>query len=83
MPLEKLTSAQLQQVPASRRTTNEYVPFLQTLHVGQGGRAIVANEGVSRQQVKNRLRTAAKAAGIAIAFVPSEKETVVFKVTSR
>jgi hypothetical protein len=83
MPLEKLSATQLQQVPASSRSSNEYVPFMQALTVGQGGRATVADEGVSREQVKNRLRSAAKAAGITIAFVPSNKETVVFKVTSR
>ena len=82
MPLEKLTAAELDGRP-SGRAKPEYVRFLSGLRVGQGGRAVVADEGVSRQSVKNRLKFAAEAAGVEIKFQRSSPNDVVFAVVGR
>lgn len=81
MPIEKLTKKQLQE--QSYRTGSGYEPyaeFLSSLRVGQGGRVTVADEGVTRQTVKNRLTKTAEALGVEISFRRSAKEIVVFEV---
>jgi len=84
MPFAKLTAAQLK-APSSAagRSRSPYTMFLGGLRVGEGGRATVAEEGVSRIQIKNRLKAAAKDVGLNIAFVRSAPEEVVFHVVSR
>ena len=54
--------------------------FLKGLRVGEGGKAVVAEEGVSRQSVKNRLLVAADVLGKAIVFRRSDTALVVFEV---
>lgn len=84
MPFQKLTAAELKASSgSSSRTRSPYVLFMGGLRVGEGGRATVAEEGVSRIQIKNRLKAAAKDVGLNIAFVRSSPEEVVFRVVSR
>jgi hypothetical protein len=83
MPLEKLTAdafARMATQPSSFRANQEYVSFLSKLKSGEGGRVMVADEGVSRQQVKNRLKRAAAITGRKIRFIASDRTTVVFAV---
>lgn len=82
MALEKLTAKELAGRPGGRPRA-EYVAFLSELRVGQGGRAVVAEEGVTRQALKNRLKVAAAAAGVEIKFQRSSPEDVVFEMVSR
>lgn len=74
--IRKLTAAQLAARP-------EYVHFLQGLAVGEGGMARVADEGVGRQSLKNRISAAATAAGVAIKYHRSGADTVVFEVVGQ
>lgn len=83
MPLEKLTAADLKATRGRRPSRSPYTLFMGGLRVGEGGRAIVAEEGVSRIQIKNRLKAAAKDVGVTIAFTRSDPEEVVFRVTGR
>jgi len=85
MPLQKLTADQLTGRPRtrSRGATSEYVAFLRSLRVGQGGKAIVEGEGVSRQSIKGRLKKAAQEAGVTIKFHRSSPGEVVFEVTDK
>jgi hypothetical protein len=84
MPIRKLSSQDLFAHTARKRSAvPAYVEFFATTRVGEGGRAKVAEEGVSRQTLKKRLKTAAGEAGRSIEFRPSAKEEVVFEVTER
>jgi len=74
--IQKLTAAQLAARP-------DYVLVLQGLAVGEGGMATTAGESASKMTIKNRLNTAAQAAGVAIKFHRSDENTVVFSVVSR
>jgi len=74
--LKKLTREQLAARP-------DYVMMLQSLNVGEGGMATTADEATSKITIKNRLTTAADAAGVQIKFHRSDALTVVFEVTSR
>jgi len=82
MAIQKLTRDDLtRNKPMGRRGANpEYVTFLQGLKTGEGGKAVVADEGVSRQSVKNRLNSAAKVVGVTLKFHRSAEEEVVFEV---
>lgn len=82
MALEKLSAKDLTGRPQGR-PSDEYVTFLSGLRLGQGGRAIVAEEGVTRQALKNRLKVAAAAAGVQIKFQRSSPQDVVFEVVGR
>lgn len=80
--IERLTSAELDRMRgASRRP--EYVEFLQGLRVGQGGRVVVGDAGVSRQSVKNRITKAATVAGVEIAYLRTKPDVVVFQVVAK
>ena len=83
MPFEKLTAAQLNEVSGSTGAKPEYIAFLKSLKVGEGGRSSVKAEGASRQTVKNRLNKAAEAASITIKFRRSSPDLIVFEVTGR
>lgn len=84
MPLQKLSAADLKAGAGTKsRSRSPYVLFLGGLRIGEGGRAVVAEEGVSRIQVKNRVKAAAKAVGVKIAFQRTEPEIVVFRVVAR
>jgi len=84
MPFKKLTPAELStNASGASRSRSPYTLFMGGLRVGEGGRATVAEEGVSRDQIKNRLKAAAKDVGLNIAFVRSSPEEVVFHVTGR
>lgn len=81
MPLQKISREELANGRGGGRGANpEYVAFFRNCRVGDGGRATVAEEGVSRQSVKNRLNAAAAAAGVKIAYHRSGAEDVVFEV---
>ena len=80
--IERLTADQLDQIRAVGRNT-EYVEFLASLRKGQGGRVNVAESGVSRQSVKNRVNAAAAAAGVQIKHLRSGQDVVVFEVVGK
>jgi len=84
MPLEKLTRQQL--VGTNHRTSTasqEYVRFIRKLEPGEGGRATIGTEGVSRQTIKARLKKAAKEAGAEIKFHRCPADEVKFEVLTR
>ena len=83
MPLQKLTRADLASGTgrSASRANPEYVSFLASTTPGDGGRAMVAAEGTTRQTVKNRLTAAANAAGVSIKFHTSGPDEVIFEVT--
>lgn len=74
--LVKLTREQLAARP-------DYVMHLQSLAVGEGGMTTTAEEDTSKITIKNRLSTAAEAAGVQIRFHRSDAQTVIFEVTNR
>ena len=80
MPLEKLSRADIARYRAGGGHP-EYVAFLSTLSVGEGGWTTVEDEGVSRQTIKNRLSKSAQALGVGIAFKRSPPDRVVFEIT--
>jgi hypothetical protein len=83
VPFEKITAegfARMKGAPSRNRANPEYVAFLAKLKPGEGGRVTVADEGVTRQQVKNRLRRAATITGRNIKFIASDAATVIFAV---
>ena len=79
MPIEALTKSELESTPASSGH-EEYVAFLRGARAGSGGTLEVAKEKVTRQTIKNRLRTAAQITGREIRFQRSSKDSVVFQV---
>lgn len=82
MALEKLSPEQLaggQAIVANP----QYLDFLKSCRVGEGGRAIVADEGVGRPTLKRRISQAAAAANISIKFHRSSPEELVFEVTGK
>ena len=80
IPFQHLSREELAGARSSRHGSAEYVTFLKGLRAGEGGKAIVGEEGVSRQSVKNRLLVAADMLGKAIAFRRSDPAEVVFEV---
>ena len=80
MPIQKLSRQELSSRPSGRGGNTEYIHFIGSLKIGEGGKAVVAEEGVSRQSVKKHLTDAAQASGVAIKFVPSSSEEVWFQV---
>ena len=83
MPFEKLTAEQLNAASGTSTANAEYVAFLRSLRVGQGGRTTVKDEGTSKQTIKNRLIKAAGAAGVTIKFRRSSADEVLVEVTGR
>jgi hypothetical protein len=79
MPLEKLTRAQIQGYHGAAANP-EYVNFVRGLKPGEGGRATVDGEGVSRQTIKNRIKSAASELGVKVKFHRSEPNEVRFEV---
>ena len=61
----------------------EYVEMVSDLRKGEGGKVIVEAAGVSRQTVKNRLKSSAAAAGVEIKFLRSPQTEVVFEVVGK
>jgi hypothetical protein len=80
MPLQKISRGEMAQRRGSRGANPEYVSFFRSLQPGTGGKAIVADEGVSRQTVKKRLDAAAREAGATITYHSSSAAEVVFEV---
>lgn len=82
MPFEKLTAAELGSARDGRRQVPpEYVAFLRRLSPGDGGRAVLADEGVaSKVTMKARLEAAASAAGVSLRFLRSPAGEVRFEV---
>ena len=80
--IERLTPTELDRMRSASRHP-EYVEFLQGLRVGQGGRVVVADTGVSRFSVKNRLNKAASVAGVEIAYLRTKPDVVIFEVVSK
>ena len=90
MPLQKLTAQDLAKLDQKQKPTagrekspNPYTAFFKSIRVGQGGKAVVAEEGVGRQFLKLKISRAAKEAGITIAYRRSGPDEVVFKVVGR
>ena len=79
MPLEKLTASELTRRPRGR-VNREYLKFIESLRSGEGGRTTTQKEGATKQTVKNRLKRAAKAAGVEIDFMRTPPTEVVFKI---
>lgn len=82
MPLIKLSAAELSARGSHRSANPEYTTFLRGLSVGEGGKAIVADEGASRPTVKNRLIRAAEEASVQLKFHRSGDDALVFEVVS-
>lgn len=81
MSLQKLSRNDLQG-RKGRGAKPEYVYFMKNLKPGEGGRAVVKEEGAGRQTVKNRLKAAADEAGIKIKFLQSPADQVVFEAVA-
>ena len=77
MPIQKLSKKDFETPVAGHA---ECIEFLSSARVGEGGRMIVEEEGVSRQSVKNRLNIASKVTGKTIKFYRSAASEVVFQV---
>ena len=81
MPLQKLTRADLAgNGAAGRNVPAEYVEFMRGLRPGDGGKAVLADEGATKITVKRRLEAAAQAAGTTIRFLRSPAGEVQFEV---
>lgn len=81
MPLQKISRDEMARTRGGGRGANrEYVSFFRTLRPGDGGKAVVAEEGVSRPTLKKRLDAAAREAGVTITFHSSSAAEVVFEV---
>jgi hypothetical protein len=82
MPLQKLSRDDVANLRGGAKPgrNSEYAQFLQSLRIGEGGKAVVANEGVSRQSVKNRLNAASAATGVNLKYLRSGADEVVFEV---
>jgi hypothetical protein len=80
--IHKLTRSELDHY----RTTSsfpQYLDGLRDLRKRDGGKVLVAEAGVGRQTIKNRLNATALALGIKIKFVRSRSEEVVFEVVDK
>ena len=82
MPLVKLSAAELSGLGSRRSAPPEYLRFLRSLSVGEGGQGTVASEGASRPTIKNRLNRAAEEAGVQLKYRRSDAQTVIFEVVS-
>ena len=80
MPIESLSKKDLEVTSSPGTWHQEYVGFLDSCRMGNGGRLEVANEGASRQTVKNRLKKASDATGKKIKFLRSPATQVIFQV---
>lgn len=81
MPLQKISRDEMTRTRGGGRGANrEYVSFFRASRVGDGGRADVAEEGVSRPTLKKRLNAAANEAGVTIVFHSSSAQELVFEV---
>lgn len=79
---ERLSAEQLARRGSGRGADPEYVKFVQSLSLGEGGRIDVTKAGVSRQSVKARAQRAAQEVGCEIKFHRSGADEVVFEVVS-
>lgn len=79
MAFEKLTRTQLNAMSGGTQI-QEYVEFLASLSVGEGGKTTTGRAKVGRQTIKNRLNKAAEHLGMEINFLRSKPEEVVFEV---
>jgi hypothetical protein len=77
MPIQKMTKKDFEAPVAGHA---EYIEYLTSARVGEGGRLLVDEEGVSRQSIKNRLNIASKVTGKNIKFYRSAASEVVFQV---
>jgi hypothetical protein len=78
MPLERLSPDDLALLAVTEKATPEYLAFVQRMLPGDGGRAIVATEGITRQAIRNRLDAAAAYLGTELEYLPAGKGQVVF-----
>ncbi len=84
MLIQKLSKQELKRLSRSGSSGyHPYTDFIAGLRVGEGGRLAVAEEGVSRFSIKQRLTKSAAVAGVTIKFYRSPEDTVVFQVTER
>jgi len=80
MTFKKLTAEELAAYHPQAGARPEYVAALQQLKTGEGGIATVAEEGITRQAIKNRLNRAASAIGIELKYLRAGSDTVAFQV---
>ena len=80
MPFEKLSRAELANISVRSGGRPEYVAFLKSLKTGEGGRITTEAAGTTKQTIKNRLTTAAKAVGVTLKFRRTPASEVVFEV---
>jgi hypothetical protein len=78
MPLERLSADELALRDVIEKCTPEYFAFVQRMLPGDGGRALVAREGISRQAIKRRLDAAAAFLGTELEYLPTGKDQVAF-----
>jgi len=79
MAIEYLTADHLALIEVTNRTSPEYVAFMQRMMPGDAGRAIVAQEGITQQAIKNRLDAIAEVLGITLRYLPGSSDEVVFE----
>ena len=80
MSIHVLSPSELSERRATAGVATEYVKALATIPAGSGGEVDIAEEGIGRESVKNRLKKAAAHANVQIKFVRSGKGQVVFEV---
>jgi hypothetical protein len=78
VPLERISAEQLILLKVAEKCTPEYLAFVQRMMPGDGGRAIVAKEGITRQAIRNRLDAAAEFLGTELEYLPSGRDEVAF-----
>jgi hypothetical protein len=82
MPLEKLSRTEIAQLKGTGPDPiiAAYAAFLGRLSIGEGGKAIVADEKATRFTVKKRVQTAADGAGIYLKWFRTPPEVLMFEV---
>ncbi len=83
MSLHKLTPNQVAQKKVAGTANQQYVEALSGLKPGEGGEATVAEEKVSKQTIKNRIKKAADHLEIEVKFIRSSKDEVAFEVVAK
>ena len=79
--IERLSRVELDRFRATAAHPEYQV--LGEMRKGEGGKIVVADAGVGRQSVKNRLNATAKALGVDIKFLRSGTDIVVFEIAGK
>jgi hypothetical protein len=82
MPLEKLSRTEIAALKgtAPDPIIAEYALFLGRLSIGEGGKAVVADEKATRFTVRKRIQAAADGAGIHLKWFRTPPEVLMFEV---